>query len=398
MEDRAASLGRLMTIPMSVVDNPRALAGETYPEAMKDLLSHAKAEEAFDSISGWPGYAPTPVVGLGALARAAGIAEIIYKDEGGRFGLGSFKALGGALAVEAEYARIRAEDDGRARPTPTFASATDGNHGRAVAWGAQRVGCRCVIYLHAGVSLARERAIAALGAEIRRVDGNYDDSVRQAQEESARNGWIVISDTSYGDYRAIPCRIMQGYTVLAREILDRGIRPTHIFVQGGVGGLAAAMAAHFWEEFGAERPRLIVVEPENAACLARSAAAGHPVVVTGALDTVMAGLACGEVSEVAWEILDAAADHFVTLPDRAAIEAMRLLAMNDPAIVAGESATAGLAACLIASGLPEMRKRLGLSDDSRVLCIGTEGATDPESYERLVGRTARENALRPDCI
>ncbi|MBA2920579.1 diaminopropionate ammonia-lyase [Sphingomonas sp. MAH-20] len=375
-----------MSTPVSVVDNPRALAGEAYPDAMKRLLSHERGEDAFNCISRWPGYAPTPTVQLANLAHAVGIAEITYKDEGGRFGLGSFKALGGALAVEAMYARIRADADVRTSGTPIFASATDGNHGRAVAWGAQRVGCRCVIYLHAGVSPERERAIAALGAEIRRVDGNYDDSVRQAQDDSARNGWIVISDTSYGDYRAIPCQIMQGYTVLARELLDCGVRPTHVFVQGGVGGLAAAMAAHFWEEFGPKRPRLVVVEPENAACLARSAAAGRPVVVKGALDTIMAGLACGEVSEVAWEILDAAADHFVTLPDQAAIEGMRLLALNDPVVVAGESATAGLAACLIASGAADLRKRLGLSNESRVLCIGTEGATDPHSYERLVRR------------
>jgi diaminopropionate ammonia-lyase len=381
MDEWRSSLDRLMGATASVIDNPRALVGKPYPEPLKQMLSHREAEEAFRRISRWPGYAPTPVVPLTRLAKAAGVAQIAYKDEGWRFGLGSFKALGGALAVETTHARMSA--GGAA--SPVFASATDGNHGRAVAWGAQRAGCRCVIYLHAGVSREREQAIAAFGAEIRRVDGNYDDSVRQAEADSARNGWIVISDTSYGEYRAIPAEIMQGYTVIARELLDRGFRPTHLFVQGGVGGLAAAMAAHFWEAFGAERPRMIVVEPENADCLARSAAAGKPVVVPGALDTVMAGLACGEVSTVAWEILDRGADHFMTLPDAAAIEGMRLLALNDPVVVAGESATAGLAACLIAGASPGLRTRLALSEESRVLCIGTEGATDAEVYERLVG-------------
>jgi diaminopropionate ammonia-lyase len=378
-------LDRLVNMRLSVVDNSRVLEGAEYPEAMKMLLSHRAADAAFEHISRWPEYSPTPLIQLPKLAAAVGLAEIAYKDEGGRFGLGSFKALGGAFAVEMLHAGLHSHNNVIPNRRPVFASATDGNHGRAVAWGARKVGSRCIIYLHAGVSAERERAIAALGAEIRRVDGNYDDSVRQAHDEAVANGWILVSDTSYGEYREIPCQIMQGYTVLAREILDCGFRPTHVFVQGGVGGLGAALAAHFWEAWGSSRPRLIVVEPEKADCLYRSTIEGRPISIKGALDTVMAGLACGEVSEVAWEILDACADHFATLSDLTAAVSMRLLAFNNPPIVAGESATAGLAACLIAAASGPLRQQFNLSPESRVLCIGTEGATDPYEYERLTG-------------
>src|SRR5690606_35466744 len=193
----------------------------------------------------------------------------------------------------------------------TVTCATDGNHGRSVAWGAHLFGCKCVIYVHETVSKGRKDAIASYGAEVRVVPGNYDDAVRKAASDAQANGWFVVTDTSYEGYTSVPRDVMQGYTIMAEESMQQIKQtPTHIFVQGGVGGLAAAVCAHYWEKQGSERPRFIVAEPDRADCLYRSAKAGKPVAVHGALDTIMAGLACGEVSIIAWDILSEGADAF----------------------------------------------------------------------------------------
>nr|WP_260467495.1 diaminopropionate ammonia-lyase [Pandoraea apista] len=277
--------------------------------------------------------------------------------------------------------------------------ATDGNHGRSVAWGAQRFGCQCVIYVHATVSQGRVDAISHYGAEVVRTAGNYDDAVRQAAEDAARLGRFVVSDTSYPGYMDVPKDVMQGYAVMADEALrqfrdEAGQLPTHVFLQGGVGGLAAAVLAHFWETLetrGESRPRFIVVEPDKAACLFESARAGKPVAVHGDLDTVMAGLACGEVSLLAWEILRPGAQAFLTIDDESALETMRILAQGrfgDAPMVAGESAVAGLAGCLGAAADGASRAELGLDASSRVLVFGSEGATDPALFEKIVGKPA----------
>ena len=221
-------------------------------------------------------------------SRSLGLGAVLLKDESRRFGLRSFKALGGAYAVR----RLIARQAGLPRDL-VVTCASDGNHGRAVAWGAQRFGCRAVIYLHENVSQAREAAIAAYGAKIVRTRGNYDDSVRQSAADAARNGWFVVSDTAWPGYEDVPRDVMQGYSVMVRETMAQiaaAERPTHALVQGGVGGLAAAVLSHLWESLGAARPFVIVVEPDRADCLYRSAKAGERVTVTGALDTIMAGL------------------------------------------------------------------------------------------------------------
>jgi diaminopropionate ammonia-lyase len=350
-----------------------------YPPAGQAIFGGARFDEAWNTIRAWQGYAPTPLLELRALAATAGVARLLYKDEGGRFGLGSFKALGGAYAVAKLAGEVRDP------ASLTVASATDGNHGRAVAWGAQRAGCQCVIYVHAGVSAGRVAAIERYGARVVRVDGNYDDSVREAARVAEASGWIVVSDTSYAGYSEIPRMVMQGYAVLVEEALVQGAKPTHVFVQGGVGGLAAAVAAHFWERQGSARPTIVVVEPARADCLLRSARAGEPRSVHGELDTIMAGLACGEPSLLAWEILSQAADAFISIPDEAAMAAMRQLASPhppDPPVVGGESGVAGLAGLLAAAANADVRGRLGLGGDARVLVIGTEGDTDPAIYEK----------------
>jgi diaminopropionate ammonia-lyase len=245
------------------------------------------------------------------------------------------------------------------------------------------------------VSEGRRAAIAAYGAEVRRVPGNYDDSVRRCAADSAAAGWQVISDTSYGDYVDVPRQVMQGYCVMAEEALrqlsaDGEPPPSHTFIQAGCGGLAAAVIAHLWGKWD-KRPRLIIVEPERADCLFRSIEAGRQVQVTGDLETIMAGLACGEVSSVAWTILRQAASDVLAISDSAAIQAMRALAEGiggDAPLVGGESGVGGLAGLIAACADPGLRKILGLTPSSRVLLFGSEGDTDPALYSQIVGRPA----------
>jgi diaminopropionate ammonia-lyase len=391
--------------------NPAAAPPEeSYGALRSRTLNQAGFDAAYAEISSWPGYAATPLVRLDGLARSLGLAQIHYKDERGRFGLKSFKALGGAYAVANVLKRRVAAATGRSDITSkqllsgefadivraaTVTCATDGNHGRSVAWGAQLFGCRCVIFVHEHVSQGRRDAIARYGAEVREVKGNYDDAVRHAAATAAANGWTVVSDTSYPGYRDIPLDVMHGYGVMAHEIAVQfdGEPPTHVFAQAGVGALAAAICASFWLRWGPRRPFFAVVEPTHADCVYRSLEAGRPVVVGGALDTVMAGLACGEVSELAWEILHGGANAAVAVDDAYALEAVRSLARpapGDAPIVAGETGGAGLAALLAARDDPAIRHALVLGAGSRVLLLGSEGDTDPAIYREVVGRSAEE--------
>ncbi|HEX8665643.1 MAG TPA: diaminopropionate ammonia-lyase [Beijerinckiaceae bacterium] len=364
-----------------LLQNPALDRARPYGPEERAILSVEKGRAAAEAIRAWPGYAPTPLLRLDAMAREAGVAEVLYKDEGRRFGLKSFKALGGAYAVE----KLAGE---RGAAGLTVACATDGNHGRAVAWGAARAGARAVIFVHEGVSRGRAAAIAAYGAEVVRAGRTYDESVRLCAEAARGNGWQIVSDTSWPGYEDVPRTVMQGYAVIAMETHDQGAAPTHVFVQSGVGGLAAAALSWLWETLGPERPVFVVVEPEDAACLLASAETGAPTSVGGDLDTIMAGLACGEPSLLAWRILGPGADAFMAIPDAAAEEAMRDLA--DLGVGGGESGVAGLAGFRLAARDPRMRSALRLDGDSRVLLFGTEGATDPEVYARIVGRTAEE--------
>ena len=366
---------------------------------------------ALAEISSWPGYAPTPLVSLPGLASRLQLGELLYKDERSRFGLGSFKALGGAYAVanvlrhHVMAARNMTELSSRELLSGAFdevigqatvTCATDGNHGRSVAWGAQLFGCRCVIFVHEHVSQGRRDAIAQYGAEVREVKGNYDDAVRHAAATAQAEDWTVVSDTSYPGYREIPLDVMHGYGVMAAEIVQQMAGqspPTHVFAQAGVGALAAAVCATFWLQWEQRRPRFVVVEPTRADCVYRSLEAGRPVVVGGTLDTVMAGLACGEVSELAWEVLHSGANVAVAVDDGFALQAMRMLAnpaAGDAAVVAGETGGVGLAALLAAQEQPVLRRALALDDDSRVLLLGSEGDTDPLIYREVVGRSAAE--------
>jgi diaminopropionate ammonia-lyase len=391
--------------PLRVFANPRVARAEPYcSDGRGEILNLAAFAEAKREITSWSGYHPTPLIRLHKVASAAGVGEILYKDESGRFGIGSFKALGGAYAVlrllqhsiferagvRAAASEIAAQRYADLASEMTVTAATDGNHGRSVAWGARTFGCGCVIYLPDTVSEGRIRAIEAYGAQVRRIPGTFDDAVRKAASEAARQGWQVVPDTSSEGGSDVPRDVMQGYAVLIDEAASQcAPLPSHVFVQAGVGGLAAAVCAYLWERYGAQRPQLLVVEPDKADCFFRSALAGRATKSQGALETIMGGLACGEVSPLAWQILARGADAFATIDDGAAADCMRLLAegrCGDDPIVAGESAVAGLAALLLACVNQTARETLGLSSNSRVLIIGTEGATDPQTYRAIVGR------------
>ncbi|MDX8482743.1 diaminopropionate ammonia-lyase [Mesorhizobium sp. VK24D] len=366
-------------------------------------LGIAGAEEAERFLQARDNHSETPLHALPVLASELEIAALHVKDEGKRLGLGSFKALGGAYAViqlvleEAGKRLGRAVDIGEINDPEvraiaaqmTFCCATDGNHGRSVAQGAGLVGARSVVFVHAGVSRERVATIASFGAEMVRVEGGYDHSVREAARVAAERGWTVVSDTSWPGYERIPGLVMQGYTVIVREALRRLPEPpSHVFLQAGVGGFAAAIAGYLAIVLGEQRPKVVVVEPARAACIYATAEAGRPVKIPHEQPTVMAMLECHEPSLVAWRVLSRIGDAFMTVDEEDAVAVMNRLARpsgNDPAIVSGESGGAGLAGLIRAAGDRGMRAALGLDAHSRVLIINSEGATDPGRYAELVG-------------
>lgn len=358
--------------------------------------------------------APTPLYALPGLAGQLGLGALCVKDEGQRLGLGSFKALGGAYALmrlvqheaQAQWGRpvdlaeLFSDAMRDVAAGMTFACATDGNHGRSVAQGAQQMGARAVIFVHAGVSPGRIKAIARFGAQIIRVNGNYDDSVAEAARVATEKGWTVLSDTSWPGYEDIPGLVMQGYTAIPREVLtELPEPPTHVFLQAGVGGFAAAIAGHLAIRLGQDRPHITVVDPARAACIYRSAEAGHIVTVPEDAPTVMAMLECYQPSLTAFRVLERVADGFMTVDEDDAMDVMRRLAApvgDDPAIVAGESGGAGLAGVIALLRDPAQAAKIGLGPQARVLVINTEGATDPALYTRIVGRdpaTIREGQI-----
>lgn len=376
-----------------------------YPAPLRHLLNVAAARESRHWLSGWQAQfaGASPLRTLPQLARQLGVAHIALKDEASRSPLASFKVLGAPVALLRLIRRYW--PDAGFEPAELLAgrhavqlkdwvviSATDGNHGRALAAAAQSVGCRCVIVLHAQVSPEREAPIAALGAEIVRIAGNYDASVQEAARLAAVHGWQVVSDTSYPGYEDVPRDVMQGYAVIAHELWSdahaQGPDYSHVILQGGVGGFAAGVLSYFWERLGAQRPVFVVVEPQQADCLYQSALLGRPASTAGTVDSVMAGLACGEASPLAWRFLQPGIDHFMTVSDAQAVQAMGVLARGDAGdvpVLSGESGAAGLAALQALAGSVAWRTQVGLDAASLVLLISTEGATAPALYTALTG-------------
>lgn len=337
-------------------------------------------------------YAPTPLKRLDSFARELGIASLHLKDESPRFGLNAFKGLGASFAMHHWLATHDVDD------TAVFTTATDGNHGRAVAWMARQLGFRSVIFMPAHSVPARIAAIQNEGAKVVLVEEGYDVAVQRALDAAAKQGWIVIQDTATDGYREVPSWIGAGYWTMARELepVVHGIERAEVDVvllHAGVGTWPAAMAQYYWNRYSERRPKIVVVEPTEAACVLESVVAGHPTPATGSLRTIMAGLNCGFPSTTALEVLRRSADAFIAIPDQWAERAMRRLATpgtDEPVVVAGESgaaSTAGLMALMQDPAYEPVRRHIGLNADSRVLVWSTEGATDPAGWERVVGRS-----------
>ena len=376
----------------------------------KELFNVDVARRAMKFHRDIPGYRMTRLVALPHLASMLGIGGIYIKDEAQRLELNSFKVLGGSYAVsryiqkklgltdeETTYDYLASEECHNRLGDITFAAATDGNHGRGIAWASMKLNHKCVIYVHRETSKARIDAIRGYGAEVKVVDGNYDDAVRLIAEDAKKYGWTIISDTSWDGYTEIPTWIMQGYTTMLLEAQEEfagmGIkRPTHIIVQAGVGALAASVVGFYTALFPENPPVFIVVEPDKAPCVFESIKANDGAChsVKGDLDTIMAGLACGDPSPIAFDILSHNADFFLSVPDYVAARGMRILSCplkGDPFMISGESGAVPLGALyaiLTEKGDEDLRKKMKLDKDSLVFMVNTEGNTDPKHFRQII--------------
>ncbi len=399
-----------MTIPEPItwLSNPRA-ATIAHSPAVAKYFPKGIAETTRAFHSQIPGYHISPLKSLNRLAGLIGVEKIWVKDEADRLNLGSFKVLGGSYAIYQTivkklgypkgftFADLKKPEIREKLGDVTFAAATDGNHGRGVAWAATQLGFKSIIYVHKHTSEARIKAIAQNGAEVKVIDGTYDDAVRQVNVDANNNGWQVISDTAWEGYEEIPVWVMQGYTTLYSEVQQQLVAmgefaPTHIFMQAGVGSLAASAFGYYASLFAPQRPKMVVVEPDRAACLFHSMEIGdgEPHSFPGDLDTIMAGLACGDPNPIAWEVIKDCADGFIKCPDYVAAKGMRVggVPLNgDPYIIAGESGAVSLGALMFVMELDRykpVREALGLDRHSRVLLVNSERNTDPDDYRRVV--------------
>jgi len=379
-------------------------------KAAIDFLSPGEIVKAKKFLMSFPCYKETPLRGLDALARKIGVAGIYVKDESYRFGLNAFKVLGGSYAI-AKYLAQRLNMDiselsfdlltSKAIKEQlgdiTFTTATDGNHGRGVAWTAHQLGQKSVVYMPKGSSQIRLKNIQAEGAEAFITELNYDEAVRLAADNAEKYGWVMVQDTAWSGYEDIPTWIMQGYGIMAAEALEQlknlGVdRPTHIFVQAGVGSLAGAIQGYYASVFPQNPPKTVIVEANKADCLFKSVQAGdgQPRMVGGEMQTIMAGLACGEPNTIGWGILRDYSDMFVSCPDWIAAKGMRMLGNpmgNDYRVISGESGavTLGLLSVLMQNDdLKKARDCIALNNDSKVLLFSTEGDTDQEKYRSIV--------------
>jgi diaminopropionate ammonia-lyase len=362
----------------------------------------------------FPMYRETPLAQLPETAKEMGLDKIYVKDESYRFGLNAFKVLGGSFAIgnylarklnksidEVSFSMLLDPEVKKQLGDLTFVTATDGNHGRGVAWTANQLGMKSVVYMPKGSAEERLENIRAAGADASITDLNYDDAVRLANRQAEEKGWIVVQDTAWEGYEEIPTWIMQGYGTMGLEAFEQlPEKPTHIFLQAGVGSMAGAMAGLLSDIYGEDRPIIVIVEPNKADCLFRTAEAndGTLHIVTGNMDTIMAGLACGEPCSIGWNVLKNYADFFISCPEYVAANGMRILGNplgKDDRVISGESGAAAFGAVAEIMKNPElanMKEALGLDENSRVLCFSTEGDTDKENYKAIVweGKYSRE--------
>ncbi|MEY2195344.1 diaminopropionate ammonia-lyase [Neobacillus sp. BF23-41] len=379
-------------------------------KASADFMNSEVIEKVRNFHKSFPEYKATPLHSLNELSKLLGVSNIWVKDESYRFGLNAFKVLGGSYAVgkylaeklnadisELSFEKLRSKEVKEKLGDITFVTATDGNHGRGIAWAANQLGQKSVVYMPKGSSEIRLNNIRKEGAEASITDLNYDDTVRLASQKAEENGWVLVQDTAWDGYEKIPTWIMQGYGTIMDEAVEQIAeagedRPTHVFLQAGVGSYAGSMLGFLVGKFGDKRPITVIVEPDKAACLFKSIniGDGKPHAVTGNLNTIMAGLACGEPSTTSWGVLKDYAETFVSCPDYVAALGMRILAnplAGDPHVVSGESGAVGMGlVSLLAEKvvLNDLKETLKLNQDSKILIISTEGDTDPDHYRKVV--------------
>ncbi len=344
-------------------------------------ISKDEIDDAYNSISKWEGYAPTPLILLNKLSNELSLKNIFYKDEDKRFDLKSFKALGGAYAVE----KVTKGDK-----DIVVATATAGNHGRSVAWGARRLGLKCKIFISEFVTKARGQAMADLGADVIKVKGNYEKSLLECIKQSTENNWQIVQDVAWKDYMLVPKYTMAGYSVMMREIVDQinNEKITHIILQAGVGGMAGAMIAGI-ARYLDNIPITIVVEPDSAACVLESIRTGNVEKIDIKRESLMGGMSCGEVSLVPWEILKYSVKHCISLPDDDIGNTMKLLgnsSFSDQKIIAGENSAPGVISLIASCEDQNIKKKLQLDQNSNVLIFGCEGDTDKEMYQKLISQ------------
>ena len=344
-------------------------------------ISKDDIDDAYNIISKWEGYSPTPLLSLNKLSKELNLKNIFYKDENKRFDLKSFKALGGAYAVEKVT---------KGNKDIVVATATAGNHGRSVAWGARRLGLKCKIFISEFVSEARGQAMSDLGADVVKVKGNYEQSLIECIKQSTENNWQIVQDVAWKDYMVVPKYTMAGYSVMMREIIDQinNEKITHVILQAGVGGMAGAMVAGI-ARYLDNVPVTIVVEPDSAACVLESIKTGKIEKIDIKRESLMGGMSCGEVSLVPWEILKNSVKHCISLPDDDIAKTMRLLGnstFSEHRIIAGENSAPGVIGLIASYEDQIIKQKLQLDENSNILIIGCEGDTDKEMYQKLINQ------------
>ena len=342
-------------------------------------ITKDQIDEAYLTISKWDSYSPTPLLKLNKLSTELNLNKIYYKDESKRFSLKSFKALGGAYAVDKVA---------KGNKDITVSTATAGNHGRSVAWGAKRLGLKCKIFISEYVSDARGEAMSALGADVVKVKGNYENSLIECIKKSTENNWQIVQDVAWKNYMLIPTLTMAGYSVMMKEIVDEinNDKITHIFLQAGVGGMAGAMIAGT-ARYLKNIPKIIVVEPDSAACVMESIKNGKLEKVNITRESLMGGMSCGEPSLVPWKILKKSVNSCISLPDDDIGKAMKLFAnasFGDDKIIAGENSAPGVISLIASCNDENIKNKLALNSSSNILLIGCEGDTDKEMYQKLI--------------
>ena len=344
-----------------------------------NVLSKHEIDEAYNTISRWDNYSPTPLISLNKLSKKLKLNKIFYKDESKRFHLRSFKALGGAYAVEKVT---------KGNKDIVISTATAGNHGRSVAWGSKKLELKCKIFISEYVSEFRAEVMRSFGADVIRVKGNYDNSLKECIKQSKQYNWQIVQDVAWEDYKLIPKLTMAGYTVMMKEISEQinNQKISHVILQAGVGGMAAAMIAGIASYLN-HVPKIIIVEPESAACVLESIKTGKIEKISIKKESLMGGMSCGEVSLVPWEILKNSVSHCVTVSDDYISKTVKFLAnceFSDEKIIGGECSTPGIISLVGLCNDVKIRKNINLNEDSNVLLFGCEGDADEELYQKLL--------------